>query len=70
MRSDDHPKRQAWLTALSHMLEAEHGFFDIVAQGASEQERKKAQQHLHRARQAYWDIADNLENSSASPSTG
>ncbi len=67
MRSEDHPKREAWLTALSHMLEAEHGFFDVVAQGASEDKRRRAQEDLHRARQAYWNIADNLDSLSVSP---
>ncbi len=67
MRSKDHPKREAWLTALSRMLEAEHSFFDVVAEGASKYEWRKAQEDLHRARQAYWDIADNLDTLSVSP---
>jgi hypothetical protein len=68
MRLQDHPRYQAWLEAQETMIEAEKAYFEAIALDQSEAERAQTKHELHRARQAYWDVADNLENPNAPPS--
>jgi hypothetical protein len=61
MAAENHPMHKEWLTALKRMIAAEKRYFNAVAEGQTAEEAKAAQQKLHRARQAFWDIADNLD---------
>ena len=61
MAPENHPMHKEWITALERMITAEKRYFTGVAGGQTVEQAKAAQQKLHRARQAFWDIADNLE---------
>jgi len=58
MHSD--AKRKAWQSTLDDMLEEETRYFEFTTQDHTEEEIQNALKELHKVRQAFWDIADNL----------
>ena len=55
-----HPKYREWRDALNAMIRAEEDFFEKIATTTETEAREEAIAQLHRARQAFWDIAHNL----------
>jgi len=60
MNQNSDAKRKAWQTALDDMLEEETRYFEFTTEDHTEQEIQSALKELHKVRQAFWDIADNL----------
>lgn len=60
MKIEDHPKYGEWRDALDAMVDAEVRHFQAIATNQPEEEQRLTQATLHRARQVFWDVADNL----------
>ena len=60
MNQHSDAKRKAWQTALDDMLEEETRYFEFTTEDHTEEEIQSALNELHKVRQAFWDIADNL----------
>lgn len=61
MNQHSDAKRKAWQTALDDMLEEETHYFMFTTEEHTPDEIQSALKELHRVRQAFWDIADNLK---------
>lgn len=60
MSQHSEAKRKAWQTALDDMLEEEARYFEFTEGEHTSVEIESALEKLRKARQAFWDIADNL----------
>jgi len=65
MSIEDHPKYKVWRLTLDRMIEAETRCF--VAFATPGQSIDKPLADLHRARQAFWGIADTLKQAKITP---
>lgn len=61
MPVEDHPKYPAWNKALDHMMTAERRHFDAIVLKKTDSEKRMAFEDMHKAREAYHLIADNLD---------
>jgi hypothetical protein len=60
MKPQSHPKHKEWQSALDAMVEEETRYFAFATEDHTQQEIQTALMDLHKARQAFWDIADKL----------
>ncbi len=60
MNQNSDARRQEWQRALDDMIEEEERYYAFTSEDHTAEEIQEAQRELHKMRQAFWDIADNL----------